>query len=570
MQSIDVGQGVPATRRITEDKGTNAMGEHGRHAGASAGRRGRRFAAALVVVAAVATAGCGGDDDDDDSAAGTTPTTSGSAGPTDTSASSPDGTALDNTGEIDPAATLSYSFALPPGNIDPARPQTPYDMTYLRPAYDTLIERAPDGSLQPRLATSWEFVDGALQIDLRPGVVFHDGSPFDAQVVVDNIERTRTLEGGTQAGLLASVESVEVVDDDTVRFVLGEGGAELPGVLSTFPGIMVSPQALDGDLSQTMVGTGAYQLDAFDPATGVEYVPFANAWNPTDAGAARLRILNQVDSGQRLNQLRTGEVQAAQIDPNLVEAAENEGMQVIANPANNAWLVSFNATPGGPLESVEARRAINYVLDRAGMVDALDFGYATPQAQLQPENEPGHNPDVVPTFDPEQAAQLAEQSGLAGQTLRMYGAAIPTIRGYQEAIQAQLSAIGVNAEIVEIETARIADEVGAGGWDLYVHFYPGSADPWITYNALLASESLYFPATLPDEVSAVIEQVRTEFDPDARNQQLQDLAAAVQEHELIGVISSARRPAAALPNVVNFHGLTHVIAELRGTGIAPS
>ena len=44
----------------------------------------------------------------------------------------------------------------------------------------------------------------------------------------------------------------------------------------------------------------------------------------------------------------------------------------------------------------------------------------------------------------------------------------------------------------------------------------------------------------------------------------------MQEHELIGVISSARRPAAALPNVVNFHGLTHVISELRGTGIAPS
>jgi len=528
-----------------------------RHDPARWARAGRRRLGALTLAVALLAAACGGDDDD-----ATAATAEGGTAATATETSGPDARATD------PNASLSYSFALPPGNIDPAKPQSPYDMTYLRPAYDTLIHRAADGTLEPRLATSFEFVDGALELKLREGVVFHDGSPFNAEAVKANIERTLTVEGANQAALLASVASVEVVDEYTVRFVLTSGGAELPGVLSSFPGVMVSPQAFTGDLSQTMVGTGAYQLETFDPAAGVEYVPFADAWNPDDAAAGRLRIVNQADSGQRLNQLKTGQVQAAQIDPNLVESAEAEGMQVIAQPANNAWLLSFNTRADGPLASVEARRAINLALDRAGMVDALDFGFATPTAQLQPETEDGHNPDVAPAYDPDEAATLAEQSGLTGVTLKLYGAAIPTIRGYQEAVQAQLAAIGVNSEIVEIELARVAEEVGTGAWDLYMHFWPGAADPWITYSTLLTGESQYFPGPLPDDVATLIDQARTETDPAARTKVLQDLAAAVHENELLGLISTALRPAAALPSVVNFQGLTHVIAELRGTGLA--
>jgi hypothetical protein len=85
---------------------------------------------------------------------------------------------------------------------------------------------------------------------------------------------------------------------------------------------------------------------------------------------------------------------------------------------------------------------------------------------------------------------------------------------------------------------------------------------------LLTGESQYFPGPLPADVKTLMDQARTETDPAARTKVLQDLAAAVHENELLGVISTALRPAAALPSVVNFQGLTHVIAELRGTGLA--
>ena len=84
--------------------------------------------------------------------------------------------------------------------------------------------RAEDGTIQPGLATEWEFEDNALVITLREGVVFHDGTPFDADAVKANLDRQMTVEGGTQKSFLAPVDTVEVVDDTTVRLNAEERG----------------------------------------------------------------------------------------------------------------------------------------------------------------------------------------------------------------------------------------------------------------------------------------------------------------------------------------------------------
>ena len=81
-----------------------------------------------------------------------------------------------------------------------------------------------DGTIQPGLATEWAFEDDALVITLREGVVFHDGTPFDAAAVKANLDRQMTVEGGTQKSFLAPVASVEVVDPTTVRLNAEERG----------------------------------------------------------------------------------------------------------------------------------------------------------------------------------------------------------------------------------------------------------------------------------------------------------------------------------------------------------
>ncbi|HUF97699.1 MAG TPA: ABC transporter substrate-binding protein [Ilumatobacter sp.] len=470
--------------------------------------------------------------------------------------------------ESDPDATLIFTYAVPNGTMDPAKTNTPFDLAYMRPVYDTLMVRGEDGNIGPGLATDWEFEDDSLLITLRTGVAFHDGTPFDADAVKANLDRQMSLDGGTQKSFLASVASVEVVDAQTVRLVLQSGAGALVAALTGYPGMMVSPAVLDSDLTTTAVGTGPYTLVKSEPGVEAVYARYDGAWNPDQAGAAELKIITNADAGQRLNQLKSGDAHAANMDPNLIEDAEAAGMQVLAKPANNMWLININ-TLGG-LSDPDARRAISLAIDREALVEGLDFGYGTASSQILPPSEPGSNADVVATFDPDAARELASSSGLAGKTLVFLGAAIPTITGYQEALQAMLGEVGINVEIRSVERAQVADELIAGNWDLYMNFFPGSADPWLTYNAVFGPDSVWFPGEAPAEVVSLLDDAENETDPAARIAIFEELAVAVDELSLVAVIAHPERPVVAVAEVTDFLGNVHAVPQLRGSGIAAS
>lgn len=527
-----------------------------------------RIAIALLATLGLFAAACGGSDNNANGGSG-----GGNGSDTTTGAGGDGGTTGGNTGadpgDNDPDAELVFIYAQPNRTMDPALSPWAFDLIYMRPVYDTLMRLAEDGSIEPGLATEWAFEDDTLVIQLREGVVFHDGTDFDAEAVRANIERMQNIDGGTQKTLLASVTSVEVIDTHTVHLhTNGAAGALVPA-LTGYPGMMVSPAAFDSaDLALEAVGTGPYTLVENDPGVELVYERFADAWEPDEAAVATLRILRQADAGQRVNQLKTGQGQATMTDPNLVADAEAEGMQVVAKIGTNFWGVTFNTDRA--LADIDARRAINLAIDREALVDGLDFGFGSVSSQLIPEGTPGYNADIQPTFDPELARKLAESSGLSGQTLVFLGSATPTITGYQEAIQGMLAEAGINVEIRSVEQAQSVEELAAGNWDIYMTFYPGSADGWLTYNAMFGAESPQFPGTAPSEVTDLMDQALIETDPAIRTELFENLAVVVDDHQLIAILAHPRRPTIALPQVTNFHGNVHGIPELRGTGIANS
>jgi ABC-type transport system substrate-binding protein len=310
-------------------------------------------------------------------------------------------------------------------------------------------------------------------------------------------------------------------------------------------------------------------LDHAEQGVEAVYKPFDQAWQPEEAAAAELRIITQADAGQRLNQIKAGDADAANMDPNLVADAEAEGMQVLAKEANNVWSVHFN-TARPAFAEADARRAISLAIDRDALVEGLDFGYGTSSSQILPPSEPGSNPAITPTYDVEEARALAESSGLSGQTLVFLGAAIPTIIGYQEALQAMFADAGINVEIKNVERAQTTDELLAGNWDLYMNFFPGSADPWLTYNAFFGPDSVWFPGEAPAAVTDLMAQAETETDPEVRTGVFEDLAQAVDDDTLVAIISHPRRPVVAAEDVTGFQGNVHGVPQLRGTGKAAS
>src|SRR5690606_17243142 len=104
--------------------------------------------------------------------------------------------------------------------------QAGYNVAYA--IYDPLVTRTSDGALEPYPAESITSKDDFTEwtVTLRPGVLFHDGTPLDAEAMKTIFDDFLTAEGANTAGALKrDVKAMEIVDDLSVRYVLNEPNA---------------------------------------------------------------------------------------------------------------------------------------------------------------------------------------------------------------------------------------------------------------------------------------------------------------------------------------------------------
>ena len=140
------------------------------------------------------------------------------------------------------------AFQIAPGALDPVVGRSGGDHYYWRPIVDQLVDADP--SLNPRpetsLATSWDVSDPKkVVLNLRKGVQFHDGTPFNAEAVKFNIERL--LDPATKAtprAAFTAIDKVDVVDGHIVRFDLTRPWGSVLSTLADRGGAMNSPTAV--------------------------------------------------------------------------------------------------------------------------------------------------------------------------------------------------------------------------------------------------------------------------------------------------------------------------------------
>src|SRR5690606_2930797 len=112
------------------------------------------------------------------------------------------------------------------------------DFNSLFALYDTLIDFDPDTlELKPMLAASWTFTDPrTLVLELREGVEFHDGEPFNAEAVVFHLDRCKNYARSNVKSDVASIDKAEATGPNQVSIRLKYPDASLPAVLSDRPG----------------------------------------------------------------------------------------------------------------------------------------------------------------------------------------------------------------------------------------------------------------------------------------------------------------------------------------------
>src|SRR5690349_17940102 len=143
------------------------------------------------------------------------------------------------------AQNLRIGLAEDPDVLDPTLARTFVGRVVFAGLCDKLFDLDEKLNVIPMLATGheWSADSKALTLKLRPGVTFHDGEKMDAAAVKYNLERHKTMPGSSRRAELTQMESVEVVDPQTVRIHLSAPSSPLLTVLADRAGMMVSPKA---------------------------------------------------------------------------------------------------------------------------------------------------------------------------------------------------------------------------------------------------------------------------------------------------------------------------------------
>ncbi|WP_402463894.1 ABC transporter substrate-binding protein [Isoptericola aurantiacus] len=281
----------------------------------------------------------------------------------------------------------------------------------MRVPYENLTTLV-DGEVQPMLAADWEQTDEALTLTLTEGVTFHDGTPFDAEAVKVNLETIKNTPG-PYAGPFQVVESIDVVDDLTVRLNLSEPTPSLLTTLSTRAAPMASPAAIeDGSIAQVPVGTGPWAYDEAGsvPGTRMVFKAYPDYWGDP-VGFESVQIVAIGEDTAASAAVASGEIDITDTETNQFSTLDSAGnVEHLGYPAIRNNPIFFDRGPGGMFEDVEVRQAACYALDTDTLA-MLEPDWAV-RTQHFAQSEQGYNPQIEGySFDLEKAQELYDGAG---------------------------------------------------------------------------------------------------------------------------------------------------------------
>ena len=313
-----------------------------------------------------------------------------------------------------------FSRDLP--GIDPLSPTfDPDSYSVIAQIFDSLVYGDLDGNRQPGLALSWKRLEPTVwQFDLRKGVTFHNGEPFDNRAV--KVTYDTALNPKRQAGnawILNSIKEVRLDPKDPYRVYIETHFPDgmFLNRLSMF-GSICPPQYLaevgfEG-FARHPIGTGPYMFSAWEKGEYIELKRNPNYWSPGMPKIERVRFLI-LPEDQWVDAFLAGKVDFL---PNL---AGNQTTRLMTEAKGRATILKRLVLSGywtvirnqGPLADKRVRKALNLALNKEALVTYADKGNAHPLSSLGAQGAYGANPRLVPYgYDPEAARRLLMEAGV--------------------------------------------------------------------------------------------------------------------------------------------------------------
>ncbi|MFF0066374.1 ABC transporter substrate-binding protein [Streptomyces sp. NPDC005279] len=314
------------------------------------------------------------------------------------------------------------------------------------------------------LATSWKVAadNKTWTFTLRKGVTFQDGTAFDADAVIFNLDRYLNKKSdhytdalGAAAGEYAGgITRYRKLGEDRVELVTKEPNGHFPEDLAHV--LIASPTAIrkagTEKFAQHPVGTGPFAFTAQKEGQLIELAANKTYWR----GAPKLDklvIKSLPDAAARTAALRSGDVNWIEYpNPDDIESLKADGVQLATNSYDHLWYWILD-TAKGPWKDVRVRRAANYAVNREAIAEKLLHGTADPAQQAAPRATFAYEKkgDTY-TYDPEKARKLLAEAGQGKGfsttvTVPTAGSGNLLPVPIAQAVQRDLAAVGIRADI---------------------------------------------------------------------------------------------------------------------------
>jgi peptide/nickel transport system substrate-binding protein len=250
---------------------------------------------------------------------------------------------------------------------------------------ESLLRQAPDGSLEPGLATVSNPNPTTMVFTLRPGAKFWDGHPVTSADVVYSLDRAANPQlGGFYTAVFDRVRSITATGPTQVTITLKQPDYWLAGELSSMPGVIIEKSFAEkegknyGTPAGSIMCTGAYMFKSFTPGVGVVAVRDPHYWNPSvHPLVGQITIKGVPDTASLTAGLLTGAIQGIYGVglPTLVQLKGSGAVTVHLGPGWSSDLFEI-ASFKGVLGSLDVRRALSLALNRQAIINSVYDGAA--------------------------------------------------------------------------------------------------------------------------------------------------------------------------------------------------
>lgn len=493
--------------------------------------------AALVLgAAAVFAAGCS-------SASDSTATTE----PTEQGAATTDFTIAPE-GEPTPGGTIIYGIEAETDGFNPTGNRWAISGHMVAQAvFDPLAALDASGEPQPYLAESFTPNADYTQwtIALRDGVVFHDGTPVNADAVVATLNGHR--ESFLTGSAVSPITDVTATDDLTVTVTTSVPWVALPAGLTGQVGYVVAPTMLDpataDAASRAPVGSGPFKFVEWTPNTRWVGEKFDDYWQEglPYLDGIEFRPVTQVNT--RVNAFNTGELQMMHTsDPETIaefrtRAAAGE-LQLVEDRGEGEESFVLLNLENAPLNDERIRQALAYATDTVTYNEVINNGASVVARGPFTPTSPWVVDTDYPEYDVARAKALVDEY-IADPTtpnevkFRLSTTPTPETRRAVELLQQQWAEAGITVEITTVDQASFISTAISGDFDANLWRQLGAPDPDVDqvwwYSGGAEGNILNFPNMFDPQIDAALDAGRTNPDPEARKQAYADFQRRLNE-----------------------------------------